>query len=212
MVDLKVIAFLVTKLLKNRRLLLQKRLRDRHLNFLAACERIQRRHQAVLQILENDFLFSIAAVVKNQPRKRSLRAHIRSDRCWALIKEPHNEQLYFESLRMTKATFQSLCTLIEPHLPKQKLHLTIPVPTEKQIAICLYKLASAAEYRVIGDVFGVHKSTVHKYFHIVINAILELTKDFIQLPDLEEYSEIVKGFEKLSQIPNIIGLIDCKNS
>jgi len=29
---------------------------------------------------------------------------------------------------------------------------------------------------VIGDVFGVHKSTVHKYFHIVVKASLRLNK------------------------------------
>ncbi|XP_017484635.1 PREDICTED: uncharacterized protein LOC108373284 [Rhagoletis zephyria] len=95
-------------------------------------------------------------------------------------------------MHMSKSSYQTLCTLIEPHLPKQKVHLTIPVAPEKQIVICLYKLASCAEYRVVGDVSGVHKSTVHKYFHIVLESILKLTKDFIKFPDLGESLQIAK--------------------
>ena len=36
-----------------------------------------------------------------------------------------------------------------------------PVPTDKRIAIALYKLATCAEYRVVGETFGVSKTTVH---------------------------------------------------
>jgi len=68
----------------------------------------------------------------------------------------------------------------------QSMFLTVPVPLEKQVAICAYKLATCAEYRVIGNVFGVHKSTVHKYFHIVVKAVLNLMSDLISFPELDE--------------------------
>jgi len=63
---------------------------------------------------------------------------------------------------MSKRSFFELCELIRPHLPVQSMFLTVPVPLEKQVAIFVYKLVTCAEYRVIGDVFGVHKITVHK--------------------------------------------------
>uniref|UniRef100_A0A1B0DF08 Transposase Helix-turn-helix domain-containing protein n=1 Tax=Phlebotomus papatasi TaxID=29031 RepID=A0A1B0DF08_PHLPP len=47
----------------------------------------------------------------------------------------------------------------------------LPVPPEKQVALTVYRLASFAEYRVVGDVFGIHKSTVCQYFHRVVKCI-----------------------------------------
>lgn len=37
------------------------------------------------------------------------------------------------------------------------------VPFDKRVAMAIYKIASCAENRVVGDVFGVHRSTVLKY-------------------------------------------------
>lgn len=208
MANKKVIIFVAMELIKKRKQFLLNRLNKRHSHFMKTCKRMQRRHQIFREMCKSDFLISIAVAAINQRRERRFKARPRSDQFWTLIKEPRNEQLYFESLRMTKSSFVKLCDLIIPELPKQKAHLTIPVPPEKQIAICLYKLASCAEYRVVGDVFGVHKSTVHKYFHIVLDAILKLTKDFIKFPNLEECLQIARRFEKISNIPNIIGSID----
>jgi len=63
---------------------------------------------------------------------------------------------------MKKSTFQYICEEIRPVLepvepllkPLRKL-----LNVEKKIAVLLYYLASC-EYRVVGNVFGIHKSTV----------------------------------------------------
>lgn len=204
----KIIVCLAIQLMQKRNEILKKHLYKRHSNFVIACERRQRRLQIILETFKSDNLLLIANVVLKERRKRRFKARPRSDHYWTLIKEPQNEELYFESMRMKKSSFLILCDLIKPYLVKQKLHLTVPVSPEKQIAICLYKLASCAEYRVVGDVFGVHKSTVHKYFYIVVNAILKLTKEFIVFPNLEECIQIAKRFDEISSIPNIIGSID----
>ncbi|KYQ53661.1 hypothetical protein ALC60_04168 [Trachymyrmex zeteki] len=64
--------------------------------------------------------------------------------------------------------FMTLCDLIKDELqPKvQILKAREPVSVEKQIAVALYKLASCSEYRVVGNTFGIHKSTVKKCFFI----------------------------------------------
>jgi len=94
----------------------------------------------------------------------------------------------------------------------QSMFLAVPVPLEKQDAICVYKLATCPEYRLIGDVFGVHKSTVHKYFHIVVKAVLKLTSDLISFPRLDECIQNSGAFQKMCHIPNVIGAIDSKIS
>jgi len=67
-----------------------------------------------------------------------------------LCKSLKMKNLFFENLRMSKSSFFELCELLRPG---QSMFLTVPVPLEKQVAICVYKLATCAEYRVIGDVF-----------------------------------------------------------
>ena len=71
-------------------------------------------------------------------------------------------------------------------------------------------MASCAEYRVVGNVFGVHKSTVHKYFHRVVNAIIQVKEDYIKFPKIDEALLIASEFEEKSHIPNIIGAVDGK--
>ncbi|CAM4571026.1 unnamed protein product [Leuciscus chuanchicus] len=57
---------------------------------------------------------------------------------------------------MTRPTFEMLCGFIGPDVaPTPGCHRP-PVPTRKRIAIALYKLATCAEYRVVGETFGVY--------------------------------------------------------
>ncbi|XP_039968728.1 protein ALP1-like [Bactrocera tryoni] len=145
----------------------------------------------------------------NVPRIRSLQKRKRNDNFWWTLKQPVNEECYFEAFRMSKKSFLLLCEKLDPFLRRDcEPCVTLPLPTDKQIAICLYKLASCAEYRVVGDVFGVHKSTVHKYFHLVVSALIQLKNEMIKFPKLEEALIIANEFEKKSCIPNIIGAID----
>lgn len=70
---------------------------------------------------------------------------------------------------------------------------------EKRVAVTLYKLATCAKYRVVGDVFGIHKSTVHKHLKRVINAILKrITPLTVRMPNLQEAIQVSterrKGF------------------
>lgn len=148
----------------------------------------------------------------NVPRIRSIHRRARRDNFMWSMQQPENEQFYYESFRMSKKSFQLLCEKLTPYLPNPVVFVTPPLPIPKQVAICLYKLASCAEYRVVGDVFGVHKSTVHKYFHLVIKAILELRKEYISFPKLEEAKIIATAFQKITHIPNIIGAIDGKQT
>ncbi|XP_011253237.1 protein ALP1-like [Camponotus floridanus] len=84
-----------------------------------------------------------------------------------------------------------------------------PLSVKKQVAIALYKLVSCAEYRVVGDVMGVHKSTVRKCLcrvTITINNVM--VQDNIFMPSENEAQFISLQFKKRSFIPQLIWCID----
>lgn len=104
-----------------------------------------------------------------------------------------------------------MCFLLQPALEPKPLLLKSrePLSVEKQVAVALYKMASCAEYRVVGNLFGIHKSTVKKCLYRIVNAINNLMmKDYLQMPNIYESSEIAMNFERISHILQIIGCID----
>jgi hypothetical protein len=112
---------------------------------------------------------------------------------------------------MFKDSFLELCNHLRAELePKQQvLKSRDALSVEKQIAIALYKLASCAEYRVIGNVMGVHKSTVKKCVYRVVTAINKvMLRDYIYMLHESEAHFIAQKFKKKFFIPQIIGSIN----
>lgn len=146
------------------------------------------------------------------PVTRSCGFFTRSDRQWLLMFESYSEAQWIQDFRVSKNVFQYLCEELRPYLmPKENpvWNNSRRTPLEKQIAVALYKLASCAEYRVVGSVFGIHKSTVKKILHKFVEAInLHLMRKIIVFPNKEEAVEICKNFEKKCHLPQIIGCID----
>ncbi|KYM98832.1 Putative nuclease HARBI1, partial [Cyphomyrmex costatus] len=136
----------------------------------------------------------------------------RSYKFWeSIVLNHYTESEWLESFRMSKISFLKLCDLLKDELqPKmQILKAREPVSVNKQIAITLYKLASCSEYRVVGNIFGVHKSTVKKCFYKVIKAINNIMAlIYIKMPNQAESEYIATQFENVSHIPQIIGCID----
>lgn len=83
-------------------------------------------------------------------------------------------------LQMTKATFDHLVELVRDSMGVDETspHAYRAVPVRKRVAVGLYTLASTAEMRVIGAVFGLGTSTVHKCFRLFLewvpNAVHEI--------------------------------------
>ena len=71
------------------------------------------------------------------------------------------------------------------------------VDVQKQVAITLYWLASSAEYRTIGNLFGVGKSTVCSIVHKISEAIYEdLLNVYVKFPTGDELKNVVRGYEE----------------
>ncbi|XP_051787442.1 uncharacterized protein LOC127529067 [Erpetoichthys calabaricus] len=110
---------------------------------------------------------------------------------------------------MTRPTFEMLCGFISPDVaPITGCHRP-PVPTQKRIPIALYKLATCAEYRVVGETFGVSKTTVHRCVYAVCTAIKEkLMRRYIRLPTVAEANEIAYRNSLVHLVPQIYGALD----
>ncbi|KMQ84156.1 nuclease harbi1 [Lasius niger] len=124
----------------------------------------------------------------------------RSNDFWQRIVGEHFTLLeWLATFRMSKETFTMLCDIIRTELEPKPLFLVSrqPLSVEKQVAIALYKLASCAEYRVVGDVMGVHKSTVRKCLFRVTMAINNvMVKNNIFMPSEDEAQFISLQFKK----------------
>lgn len=62
--------------------------------------------------------------------------------------------------------------------------------------------------RIVGNNFGIHKATVWKCIHRVIDAINTELMNLWIMPDNNECREIAAAFEKKTHIPQLIGTID----
>lgn len=60
---------------------------------------------------------------------------------------------------MERRSFFELCGMVK-HLEKADTNYRKAIPIEKRVAIALYALGSSAEYRTIGNLFGVSNSSV----------------------------------------------------
>lgn len=146
--------------------------------------------------------------VINMPRFRRFKSRNREGSHWQNLQLVQNRDMFFECFRMTHSSFKLLCENLRPHLNETPETLTPSLPVDKQIALCIYKLATCAEYRVVANVFGVSKCTVWKYFHCVIEALIKIRSDFISFPTSDEALQIAEEFRRIAHVPNIFGCID----
>lgn len=113
------------------------------------------------------------------------------------------------NFRMSRRSFTRLCELVEGFMAPEEETVRNPIPLIMRVAIVLYKLGSCAEYRVVANQFGVHKSTVKKFVYMFCNGMMTgPIQDLIRMPGEEEASEIARRFEEAHFIPQVMGLID----
>lgn len=126
-----------------------------------------------------------------------------------IVLETFDDDQWIENFRMKRETFASLCRDLEASLAPSDHAVKDVVDVQKQVAITLYWLASSAEYRTIGNLFGVGKSTVCSIVHKVCEAIYEdLLNVYVKFPTGDELKNVVRGYEESWGFPNCGGAID----
>lgn len=195
--------------------------RRRMMNMIKAKRRALLQRLLRLCLEEKFKLIFMWKVIRNEISPLLIMKGIQYRRIWmknrsyefwdSIVLNHYTDMEWLESFRMSKMSFLKLCDLLEDELRPKMQHLKArePISVKKQVAIAIYKLASCSEYRVVGNVFGIHKSTVKKYLYRVVQAInTVMAPSYINMPKEDEAKYIAIQLENLCHIPQIIGCID----
>lgn len=133
----------------------------------------------------------------------------RSSDWWNNIVKTNSFDEWMENFRVDRETFEYLCSEIGHELQPDPFCVREPLQVDTKVAIALYKLASCAEYRVVGNQFGVHKTSVHRCLKQFCAAVIKLLlPKHIKMPTLEEGKEIIGQFKETSGISPVLAAID----
>lgn len=127
---------------------------------------------------------------------------------------PHDEEELFKYFfRLSKKTFEYICTLVREDLISRPPSGLINIEgrllsVEKQAAIALRRLASGESQVSVGASFGVGQSTVSQVTWRFIEAMEDRARHHLRWPDSSKMERIKSGFESSSGLPNCCGTID----
>ena len=77
-----------------------------------------------------------------------------------------------------------------------------------RICIALFKLASCCEYRAVASLFGVGKTSVHRYVHSFCATIARRKTEYIKWYGVEDAKNMAEYIQSQYKYPQAIGAID----
>ena len=119
---------------------------------------------------KKEFTETVLAFFHRQ-RTRTLWMHPRTQIWFEMVDDTYNDELWYANFRVTKETFTFILRKVEPEIAHENTHLREAVSAKRRLAVTLYYLASTAEYRTIGNLFGVSRSFVCQCIKEVCHAI-----------------------------------------
>ena len=149
--------------------------------------------------------------IKCAARVTSLPCYLyKSSHWWEhVVLRRFTERDWLENVRISRDTFYFLCGKLRPVIAWQNTRFRRCICVEKRLAITLWCLATCAEYRTIGQLFGVARCTVCVIVHNTCAAIVTvLQSDFFKFPEDDELRKVLEGFEEKWQMPQAAGAID----
>jgi hypothetical protein len=121
----------------------------------------------------------------------------------------YGERWWNDNLRMSRQTFESLCTELRPYLQRNDTNFRLAVTVEARVAVTIWRLATNSKYRTIAELFGLGRSTVGE---IVMDTCGIIAKHFfnryVYMPQGDRLRQIVDGFERRWGFPQVVGAID----
>lgn len=142
--------------------------------------------------------------------QKSVWVQPRSKDWWNFVTSSSSDSNWWHSnLRMSRSTFNYICSQLSPYIQKQNTQMRDCVPVEQRVALTLWRLATNADYRSISQLFGLGRSTVCEIFHECCSIIAEkLLPCFVRIPTGDDLKEIIEGFESSWGFPQVVGAID----
>ncbi|XP_016328345.1 uncharacterized protein LOC107677823 [Sinocyclocheilus anshuiensis] len=146
---------------------------------------------------------------KSRRNRPSVWTFNRASEWWDVIVPGFTDTQWLENFRMSEETFIHLCNKLRPAMERQDTNFRVCVPLKKRVAIALWKLATGAEYRSVGHLFGVSITTVCRCVQeFCAAAETLLVPEQIRYPDQEKFKEMAAYIENRWGLPHCIGAID----
>ncbi|KAI8553463.1 hypothetical protein RHMOL_Rhmol05G0018200 [Rhododendron molle] len=123
------------------------------------------------------------------------------------------ESEFRRAFKMSKSTFEFICSELNPVINKDytMLQLAIPpeiIPVHQCVAVCIWWLATGEPLRLVSQKFGLGISTCRELVLEVCGAVRSvLMSKFLNWPDEEKMTTVKREFELISWIPNVGGSI-----
>jgi hypothetical protein len=159
---------------------------------------------------EDDFLAMYNAV--RSSRYLDHRSRIpTSDDFYQRILHAYDDTRFKRTLRLTRATFARVLSLIKDHDVFKNESNNEQMETKKQLAVTLYRFGhygNGASVLDVASTFGIGEGTIILITKRVVTAILSLAPQFIVWPTAEERREHALKIERLSGFPNVVGCLD----
>ena len=134
----------------------------------------------------------------------------RSSHWWEqVVNSTFTPRDWLENFRMCRETFLYLCDKLRSSIAKMDTTMRNAVPVEQRVALTLWFLSTGTDYRTIGHLFGVSKSTVCVVTKEVCASIVQcMLPDYVQVPTGAALEEVVKAFKTDHGFPQCAGAVD----
>ncbi|XP_056633555.1 uncharacterized protein LOC130443108 [Diorhabda sublineata] len=128
------------------------------------------------------------------------------------------KELYYQDpreyqavMRLTPSQFEILLNLIATGIQRSDTFMRKAIPARVKLEITLTFLASGMTFRMLSVLYRVSKASISKMIPKVCDAISDSLKDYIKIPNQDEWQDIQLGFNERWDFPGCCGAIDGKH-
>ena len=156
------------------------------------------------------FLLAIVSATLQGSAVRSLWCKERSSHWWQhIVHRSFTANDWNENFRMSHATFLYVCNQLRPFIEKSDTQMRKCIPPERRVAVTLWFLATNADYRTIGHLFGISKASVCLVIKEVCAAIVNVLQPrYIKWPTGESLKTVIQAFQEKNGFPQCAGAVD----
>ena len=155
------------------------------------------------------FAFTLSICLLNcLSTTRTIWAKERSSFWWEyIVNNAFTSHDWITNFRMSRATFMYVCNHLRPSITKKETVMRKSISAEKRLAITLYYLATNSDFRTVGHLFGVSKSSVCLIVKEVCATIVDvLLPKHLSFPSGDALRAVITGFQENHKFPQCVGL------
>lgn len=172
-----------------------------------------RRRRAFVRKRAKEQAFFLAFLIMSSRSQfspvRKLWVRERSSHWWEHVVSNFSPQDWLQNFRMSHATFVYLGDKLKLWIERIDTNMRQAIAAEKRLGVALWFLATGADYRTIGHLFGVSKSTVCLVVKEVCSAIVQLLlPKYIRVPTGDALKAVIGGFKIDYGFPQCAGAVD----